>query len=115
MRKSSITAVSSPALQEPSYTQEQLNSKEEERGEEKQDDLKGLKGVLTFRLELEQESEGSTAQEELWLWGSAAAGRGQALRRGKETAPSFCPGAQDKGQPAPEAVMGQEGSENSRT
>lgn len=34
---------------------------------------------------------------------------------GEETAPSFCPGAEDKGQPAPEAVTGQEGSESSRT
>lgn len=35
--------------------------------------------------------------------------------RGMEIAPSFCPGAEDKGQPAPEAIRGQEGSESSRT
>lgn len=58
------TAVrSDPAIQEPSYTHEQLNSKNAvERGwgeKTKQEDLKGVEeGVLLCGLGLEQESEG---------------------------------------------------------
>lgn len=58
----------------------------------------------------------ATVQEEPWPGVVLLlAGVMPSSSRGKEIVPAFRLGAEDKGQPAQEAVRGQEGSESSRT